>query len=208
VKFPVVTIALLALAFSPAFAKKPAGPVVYDPDPTRPGAGKLVGETWSKESPSASLWLTRIDEETRSGFVRRRTGLTLDPFVTTPGRDTGGFLAFHVVVENRTETRLVFQPQACRLQTSWKDFQAPLDLPTIMAAFAMADRPSPPGIERIRDAIIDGEVVLRPGERRDGLFIFHAFDPAVKSFQIDVGATLTRGEGFAFSAFYKKRKKT
>ena len=206
-KFPVAAIALVSFGFSLPFAKQPPGPVVYDPDPTRPGAGKLVNETWSKESPSASLWLTRLDEETRSGFVRRRSGLELDPFMTTPGRATGGFLAFHVVVENRTETRLVFQPQACRLQTSWKDFQAPLDLPTIMAAFAMADRPAPPGIERIREAIIDGEVVLRPGERRDGLFIFHAFDPTVKTFQIDVGATLTRGEGFAFSAFYKKRKK-
>ena len=181
--------------------------MVYDPDPTKPGAGKLQGETWSTESPSAALWLTRIDEATRTGFVRRRAGLDLDPFVTTPGRETGGFLAFHVLVENRSETRLVFQPQACRLQTSWKDVQAPLDLPTIMAVFAMADRPAPPGLERIREAIIDGEVVLGPGERRDGLFIFHAFDPNVKSYEVDIGATLTRGEAFALSAFYKKRKK-
>jgi len=180
--------------------------VVYDPDPTQPGAGKLVGETWSKESPTASLWLTRIDEETRTRFVRQRAGLELDPFMAAPGRETGGFLAFHVLVENRTETRLVFQPQACRLQTSWKDFQAPLDLPTIMAVFAMADRPLPANIERIRSAIIDGEIVLLPGEKRDGLFIFHTYDPPPKRYQVDLGATLTHGEAFAFSAFYKKRK--
>jgi hypothetical protein len=200
-------IVLAVLASAIAVAKEPPAPVVYDPDPTQPGAGKLQGETWSKESPSASLWLTRIDQDTRIAFVRRRTGLDLDPFKTTPGRTSGGFMAFHVLVENRTETRLVFQPQACRLQTSWKDFQAPLDLPTILAVFAMADRPAPPGIERIRDAIIDGEIVLGPGERRDGLFIFHALDDPPKRFQIDVGATLTRGEPFGFSAFYKKRKK-
>ena len=205
-KSSIAAIAYVSLVFSLSFAKPPPGPVVYDPDPAQPGAGKLAGETWSKESPSASLWLTRIDEETRIGFVRRRAGFANDPFVTTPGRKAGGFLAFHVLVENKTETRLVFQPQACRLQTSSRNFQAPLDLPTIMAVFAMADRPAPPGIERIRDAIIDGEVVLGPGERRDGLFIFHAFEPTVKTFQIDVGATLTRGESFAFSAFYKKRK--
>jgi hypothetical protein len=127
--------------------------------------------------------------------------------MAAPGRETGGFLAFHVLVENRTETRLVFQPQACRLQTSWKDFQAPLDLPTIMAVFAMADRPLPANIERIRSAIIDGEIVLLPGEKRDGLFIFHTYDPPPKKFQVDIGATLSRGEAFAFSAFYKKRKK-
>ena len=200
-------IALVLLAVPLVVAKQPTGPVVYDPDPTQPGAGKLQGETWSKESPSASLWLTRIDEETRTRFVRRRAGLELDPFMTAPGRETGGFLAFHVLVENRTETRLVFQPQACRLQTSWKDFQAPLDLPTIMAVFAMDDRPLPANIERIRSAIIDGEIVLRPGEKRDGLFIFHTYDPPPKKFQVDVGATLSRGEAFAFSAFYKKRKK-
>lgn len=196
---------LVSSAFA-ALAKAPAAPVVYDPDPGQPGAGTLEGETWSKDSPTASLWLTRIDEATRSAFVQRRSGLTLDPFLSTPGRTTGGFLAFHVLVENKTATRMVFQPQACRMQTSWKDFQAPLDLPTIMAVFAMADRPLPANIERIRSAIIDGEVVLAPGERRDGLFIFHTVEPPPKRFQIDVGATLTRGEPFGFSAYYKKRK--
>lgn len=195
------------LLLTSALAKAPAGPVVYDPDPSQPGAGTLSGETWSKDAPNASLWLTRIDEATRSTFVQRRAGITIDPFMSTPGRTSGGFLAFHVLVENKTETRMVFQPQACRMQTSWKDFQSPLDLPTIMAVFAMADRPLPVNIERIRSAIIDGEVVLAPGERRDGLFIFHTVEPPPKTFQIDVGATLTRGEPFAFSAFYKKRKK-
>jgi len=204
---PVRLIVLAFFALSIAVAKEPAAPVIYDPDPTQPGAGKLQGETWSKESPSASLWLTRIDEETRIAYVRRRTGIELDPFMTTPGRNAGGFIAFHVLVENRTETRLVFQPQACRLQTSWRDFQAPLDLPTILAVFAMADRPAPARIENIRNAIIDGEIVLGPGEKRDGLFIFHALEEPPKRFQIDIGATLTRGEPFGFSAFYKKRKK-
>ncbi len=190
-----------------AVAKPPAGPPIYDPDPTQAGAGKLQGETWSKESESASLWLTRIDEDTRKAFVRRRSGLELDPFMTARTNEAGGFIAFHVLVENRTESRLVFQPQACRLQTSWKDFQAPLDLPTIIAAFEIADRRPPAHIERIRSAIIDGEVVLKPGETRDGLFIFRAIDPTAKTFQVDLGATLTRGEPFGFSAFYKKRKK-
>jgi len=48
---------------------------------------------------------------------------------------------------------------------------------------------------------------LGPGEKRDGLFIFHALEEPPKRFQIDIGATLTRGEPFGFSAFYKKRKK-
>jgi hypothetical protein len=206
VRAPLRTFAVASLFFALAVAKSSGGPPIYDPDPTQPGAGKLQGETWSKESESASLWLTRIDEETRKAFVRRRSGLELDPFMTARAKEAGGFIAFHVLVENRTETRLVFQPQACRLQTSWKDFQAPLDLPTILAAFEIADHAPPPHIERIRGAIMDGEVVLKPGETRDGLFIFHAFDPAVKTFQVDLAATLTRGEPFGFSAFYKKRK--
>jgi hypothetical protein len=204
---PPRTLAIACVIFSVAVAKPPAGPPVFDPDPTQEGAGKLEGETWSKESPSASLWLTRIDEDTRKMFVRRRSGLELDPFMSARTQETGGFIAFHVLVENRTERRLVFQPQACRLQTSTKDFQAPLDLPTILAVYAMHDREAPRGIERIRSAIFDGEVVLLPGERRDALFIFHAFDPTAKRFQVDVGATLSQGEPFGFSAFYKKRKK-
>lgn len=196
-----------ALFLSSAAAKAPEAPVVYDPDATQPDAGTLQGETWSKDSPAASLWLTRIDEATRTKFVQRRSGLERDPFMTSPGRQTEGFVAFHVLVENKTETRMVFQPQACRLRTSAENFQAPLDLPTIMSVFAMAGRPAPDGIERIRLAIIDGEVVLGPGERRDGLFIFHTYDSAPKRYQIDIGATLTGGEPFGFSAHYKKRKK-
>ena len=46
-------IALVLLVISSVVAKEPAAPPVYDPDPTPPGAGKLQGETWSKESPSA-----------------------------------------------------------------------------------------------------------------------------------------------------------
>ena len=98
---------------------------------------------------------------------------------------------------------------SAELAEQMKNAQGPATdktLPTILAVFAMADHAPPPHIERIRNAIIDGEVVLKPGETRDGLFIFHAFDPAVKSFQVDLGATLTRGEPFGFSAFYKKRK--
>ncbi len=199
---------VVPLAFALALAKAPPkAPPVYDPDPAQPGAGALKGETWSKESPAASLWLTRIDEPTRIEFIKRRAGLTTDPFAPAAGREGAAFLAFHILVENRTDARLVFEPQSCRLQTGWKDFQTPLDLPTIVSLYAMADRPAPDGIEKIRAAILDGQVVLLPGEKRDGLFLFHTFDPAVKTFQIDVEATLSDGKPFGFSAFYKRRPK-
>ena len=183
-----------------------AEPAIFDPDPTQEGAGTLEKETWSRQSKTASLWLTRIDEPTRARFVQRRTGLDFDPFATAPGR-TGGFVAFHVVVENRSEERMIFQPQSVWLHTNTKDMQRPLDLPSIVSAFHMADRPIPDHIDRIRAAIFDGEVVLGPGETRDALMVFREFDPKAKRFQVDVAATLTRGEALKFTAFYKKRKK-
>lgn len=187
-----------------ALAKAPAGPVVYDPDPAQPGAGKLDGETWGKIGPTAAIRLTRIDDATRSGFIHRRCGLETDPFQASP---TGnGFISFHVLVENLSEVRMVFQPQACRLVTSWKDSQGPIDLPAIWTAYEINDQPLPKGIERIRSAILDGEVVLGPGEKKDGLLVYKAVDPKIKSWQVDVAATLTDGKAFAFSAFYKRRK--
>jgi hypothetical protein len=36
--------------------------------------------------------------------------------------------------------------------------------------------------------------------------IYKAVDPKVKSYHIDVSATLTDGKALAFTAFYKKRK--
>ncbi|HVQ35278.1 MAG TPA: hypothetical protein VMT33_04655 [Candidatus Bathyarchaeia archaeon] len=196
---------LLALIVAAAAAVPPP-PAIYDPDPTQEGAGTLERETWSKQSPTASVWLTRIDEPTRARFVARRTGLDFDPFATAPGR-TGGFVAFHILLENKTEERMVFQPQACWLHTSMYDMQRPLDLPSIVSAFHMADRPIPDHIDRIRAAIFDGEVVLGPGETKDALMVFREFDQKAKRYQVDVGAILTRGEALKFSAFYKKRKK-
>jgi hypothetical protein len=196
--------ALLPLVL--AAASVVAEPAIFDPDPTQEKAGALERETWSKQTNTASLWLTRIDEPTRARYIQRRTGLDFDPFATAPGR-TGGFVSFHVVVENKSEERMIFQPQSVWLHTNTKDMQRPLDLPSIVSAFHMADRPIPEHIDRIRAAIFDGEVVLGPGETRDALMVFREFDPKAKRFQVDIGATLTRGEALTFSAFYKKRKK-
>jgi hypothetical protein len=189
-----------------ARARSPEPAAVFDADPAAPGAGTLQGDTWSRQLPTAALWLTRIDESTRTRFVRVRSGLDFDPFMTAPGH-TSGFVTFHVLVENHGEARLVFQPQACRLETSYKDSQSPMDLPTIWAAFEMSGRPVPTDIGRIRSAIIDGEVVLLPGEQRDGLLVYRAFDPKAKRFQVDCRATLANGDAITVSAFYKKRKK-
>ena len=180
-------------------------PVIYDPDPTQPGAGTLTGETWGKIEPTAAIRLTRIDDATRSRFIHARAGLENDPFTTSP-EHASGFISFHVMIENLSETRMIFQPQACRLVTSWMDSAGPIDLPMIMTAFQINDREPPKNIERIRGAIVDGEVVLGPGEKRDGLLIYKAIDPQVKKYQVNVGATLTDGSPFGFSAFYKKRK--
>jgi hypothetical protein len=179
--------------------------VVYDPDPSHEGAGELTGETWGKIGPTSAIRLTRIDDATRTRFIRTRSGLETDPFANAPDR-APGFFSFHVLVENLTETRMVFQPQACRLITSWMDSSGPIDLPTIMTAFAINDRKPPENIERIRGAIIDGELILGPGEKRDGLLVYKAIDPKTKRYQVDVVATLTDGKPFGFSAFYKKRK--
>jgi hypothetical protein len=186
-------------------AGKAVLPVFYDPDPTQTGAGTLEGETWGKVGETATLCLTRIDDATRTTYILRRSGLDRDPFGTSPEHATG-FISFHVLLENHSETRLVFQPQSCRLMTSWKDSSGPIDLPTIYTAYQIYDRPVPKNIDRVRAAILDGEIVLGPGEKRDGLMIYKAVDPKVKSYHIDVSATLTDGKPLAFTAFYKKRK--
>lgn len=200
--------ALLVLLLAAAAAA--TAPAIFDPDPTQEGAGTLEAgterETWSRKSETASVWLTRIDEATRSRYVVRRTGLDFDPFAAAPGH-AGGFVTFHVVLENKSEERMIFQPQACWLHTNTRDMQRPLDFPSIVSAFHMADRPIPDHIDRIRGAIFDGEVVLGPGETRDALMVYREFDPKAKRFQVEVGATLTRGEALKFTAFYKKRKK-
>lgn len=198
------SVALASVLVAAAALADPAPPV-YDPDPTQKGAGELTGEMWGKIGPTAAIRLTRIDDATRTAYIHRRAGLEVDPFVKSPGH-AAGFISFHVVIENLGERRLVFQPQACRIVTSWKDASSPIDLPTIYTAYQINDRPVPEKLDRIRAAILDGEIVLGPGEMKDGLLVYRAVDPQAKRYQVDVTATLTDGSAFAFSAFYKKRK--
>ena len=195
-------LALACLAAS-AFAVEPLP--VYEPDPTQADAGRLDGETWIKETPAAAIALTRIDEATRIAYVRRRSGLEYDPFATAPG-NANHFITFHVLVENRTEKRMVFQPGTCRMETSYRDSEGPIDYPTIVTAFAMGERPAPPQLERVRAAILDGEIVLSAGEKRDGLLVYRTLDPHAKRYHVEVNATLTDGSRFGFSAHFKKRK--
>ena len=198
----VVLAALLAASLT---AAAPEVIPIYDPDPKQEPGARLDGETWIRESATAALALTRIDDATRTGFIRRRSGLEYDPFASAPGR-ADHFVTFHVLIENRGETRLVFQPQACRMETSYRDSEGPIDYPTIVTAFAMGDRPAPPDLERIRSAILDGEVVLLAGEKRDGLLVYRTLDPHAKRYHVDLGATLTSGEAFGLTAHFKKRK--
>jgi hypothetical protein len=201
------TLAAAALVAAVAsFAASGGGPPVYDPDPTQADAGRLEGETWSRESATVGIALTRIDDATRTGFIRRRTGLEFDPFMTSPGAGRG-FVTFHILVENRGETRVVFEPQACRLETSYRDSEGPIDYPTLVTAFDMTGRAVPPDLERIRAAIPDGQIVLERGEKRDGLLVFRGADPKAKRFHVEVGVTVTSGDRFGFVAHYKKRKK-
>lgn len=188
-----------------ALAGKSSVPVVFDPDPAAPGAGALEGETWARIGPTAAIRLTRIDDATRTNYIRLKTGLETDPFGTSP-EHAAGYVSFHILIENLGERRVVFEPEACRLVTSWKDSFGPIDLPTIWTAYEINDRAPPEGLGKIRAAILDGEVILGPGEKKEGLMIYRAVDPAIKRYQVDVRATLTDGSALAFSACYKKRK--
>jgi len=195
-------LALACLAAS-AFAVEPLP--VYEPDPTQADAGRLDGETWIKETPAAADVRDPgrlVDAGERD---RRRSGLEYDPFATAPG-NANHFITFHVLVENRTEKRMVFQPGTCRMETSYRDSEGPIDYPTIVTAFAMGDRPAPPQLERVRAAILDGEIVLSAGEKRDGLLVYRTLDPHAKRYHVEVNATLTDGSRFGFSAHFKKRK--
>jgi vacuolar-type H+-ATPase subunit E/Vma4 len=61
-------------------------------------------------------------------------------------------------------------------------------------------------LAKAETAILDGEVILYPGEKRDGLLVYRTLDPRAKRYHVEVTATLTSGEPFQFTAHYKKRK--
>jgi hypothetical protein len=223
----VVGLAAAAILIAPAaFAARPVETIEFEPawDPEDPPEGPevmpweessegrppsgpvLEGATWVIRTEVFTARLTQLDAETRWKYIKAKTGAEADPFANTDP-DSPGFLTFALELESTTVGDLVLEAQRCRLITNRKEFRHPLDIPTMESSYSLQESKMPPAYRSVAGALIDGEVVLKTGDRGAGLLIYKGVEERTKSFVVEVILTTPEGKIEDHQLPYQRIKK-
>lgn len=200
-----VLLAVPAIDARAGAPKTPPDPQ-FEPD-TAKAAGALLDEgVWIFENATVKMALAQVDDEARRKFIEIQANTSVDPFTTSPGRPRA-FMTWVLIIENKSDGDLSFQPQTARLITFDKDFRQPMDLPALQSAYEMLDSELPPAYLAASKALFDGEKTIHPRERKAGLLAYRPINAASRSFVIELSVKDLRGEEIAFVAPYKRMKK-
>ncbi len=198
---------LLALAAVASLAASRSGvPPAWEPDRDAPGAPRFAAGSWEVEHPAFRARLRPVSSAERLDYIRRRTGVEVDPFAARPAAEAV-FVSWVLEVESRSSAVLSLEPGACLLVGPDRELRTPLDLASIEAAYGAADQPLPPVYGRVRPALLDGSVLLRPGDRAEGLLVYRV-PRSLKRFQVEVSLTTAAGERVGFSAPHRLARRS
>jgi hypothetical protein len=178
----------------------------FEPDVSASGAPPYENSTWILRSPHFVASLERLDDQQRWEFLQQRTKASADPFIASHDSPSG-FVTFLLKIESRAEGSLVLHPERCRLITNLKEFRHPLDVATIETSFALLERDVPPAYRAVGPALLDGVVILAPGQKASGLLVYRGFKPGTRSFVVEILVTNPQGEVEEFQAPYRRVKK-
>jgi hypothetical protein len=197
---------LIAVTFLGLVAASDAvPPPVWEPDLSVPGAPPLQGTTWVGEAPGWAMWLKKLDDAERLSFIAGQTGVTIDPFASRPD-EPPAYLSFLVVVENRSQDGIVFNPMNSWLTTNREEVQTPIGLADLSFDYKTTGRELPPAYGRIGPALLETAKTIPPGEKLSGLLIYPAIRPKSKTYEVAVQVTLPSGDQSGFSAPYRRVK--
>lgn len=175
----------------------------FVPDATAAGAPPLDGKVFTVDTPRYRARLALLDDGTRQGFLAKRTGSGIDPFVASPRPGSPAFLTFLLNLENLGPGDLYFQPLLCPISTPQGEMRNPLDLPSIQTTYEMLDHEMPPAYAGIKKALFGDQVVLRPGESASGLLVYRTADLKTRSLRLEIQATTSSGEAMGFKVPYR-----
>ncbi len=130
----------------------------------------------------------------------------MDPFAARPTGEAV-FVSYVLEVENRSGAVLSLEPDACLLVGPDRQLRTPLDLASIEAAYGAADRPMPPVYERVRPALLESSVLVRPGQRAEGLLVYRV-PRSLRRFQVEVALTTAAGERVGFAAPHRRARRS
>ena len=198
---------ILATLCAPAAAGKSPKPMpVFVPDTRPDSAPALHGTTWIGEADDYALWVKQVDDQERLAYVKRVTGLEIDPFSAPPDK-AQRFLSFLLVLENRGTANLEFNPLKTWLVTNKDEIRTPLGMTDISFVYRMHGMELPAAYERFEPALLNMPRSVAPDESTSGLLIYKAIDPRTRRFSVDVRVSMPDGEVVHFSAPYRRLTK-
>ncbi|HKQ62255.1 MAG TPA: hypothetical protein VJS92_13270 [Candidatus Polarisedimenticolaceae bacterium] len=175
------------------------------PDTWAKRAPLVVGTTVVFEAPAFKVHLKQLDAGERGDFLLNTTGFKIDPFAA-PADAAPRFLTWLLVVENRGDSSLEFNPLNSWLSTNRTEIHTPLSLEDLRGRYGLFDRELPAAYEHTRQALFDQPRTVRPGETAAGLLVYPAIDARTKRFKLDVVIALPSGDVARLSAPYLREK--
>ena len=206
---------LLASVFSATlvFAQSGAAPAPdapaplpgYLPDPTA-SSGELMEGAWVFQSRTVLIRMTPLTDETRSAYIREKTGSLLDPFGPRPD-GSPRFISFLLEILNRSDGPLAFEPQKCWLLAPPGELKLPVDLARIQTGYSVHEQDMPEQFTVAGQALINGEQILPPGHKVSGLLVFSAPSKSPREFRIELQLMNSRGKTLEYKAAYATEKR-
>jgi hypothetical protein len=187
-------------------AAGPTGGWGFVPAEPVEGGPLLQGTTWIGQGLGHGIWFKHLDDAERLAYLERQTGLQIDPWAAPPGANPR-FLTFLVVIENRSDTRMEFNPVHCWLMTNKEEIQTPLSLNDMQFDYRFQGQDLPKAYERVGPVLLDGTVTVEIGEKISGLLVYRTVKPKTKSFTVDTRLTMFNGDVVRFSAHYRRPPK-
>jgi len=200
--------AWLACALVPA-ALLAGEPPRYEivPDPAAAGSARIDGQVWVAENDLYVARVALLEDEARAKWLRDSAGVELDPFAAARQGSGPAFFTFLLSIERRGGGKLYFQPLACPATIPNGLLVNPLDLATIEAAYAMANRVVPPAYEpALRKVLLQDQMVLGEGARATGLLAYPARDLSARTLRLEVRLTTQAGDPLSFQIGFRRNK--
>ena len=201
-RFALVFALVGSLLLAPAsVAKRQKGQASYVPVLADGAEESLVNGAYIKELPGITLILKQLPGEERQEYLTRNLGVTVDPFAVSPGKPER-FHIFQLVIENRTEAELSFNPRSAWLMPSDKRVQSPIGLTELSFDYKTLGGELPPAYEKIRSVLFEQSISVRPGEAISGLLAYKPVEPRVKAFRVDLRIVTGEADVVPFAATY------
>ena len=126
-----------------------------------------------------------MEGEARRAWLNQQIGATVDPF-HVPDDAERRFLSFLLVIENRGDDPVLFNPRKAWLSTSKGPVHTPLGISDLRFDFRALGGEMPPAYDKLTSILFTDPIEIAPGEAISGMLVYRPVAVTNKRFNVDV----------------------